>query len=219
MVFPVETEEREKWRALSVCQDHLRKVLDIVRKVTQMVDIFTKNDVESAQQTFNEIRKMEDEVNSVRRRVVRELAEIGGILTSREDYLRFVNQTGEIADLCEGIAFRLLEILERGWKGFLEVKTGVLKLSEAMFETVMKLRETTLTLNYSATKTIEKAREVEVAERLVDDIYRELEIQILNSNIELPVLLLLRDITQLLEDVSDKAEDASDAVRILAFAM
>jgi hypothetical protein len=38
MVFPVETEEKVKRRALSVCQDHLRRVLDISRKISQMVE-------------------------------------------------------------------------------------------------------------------------------------------------------------------------------------
>jgi len=46
-----------------------------------------------------------------------------------------------------------------------------------------------------------------------------LEVKIINSNLEIPVMLLLKDITQLLENAADKAEDASDAARILSFAM
>ncbi len=76
-----------------------------------------------------------------------------------------------------------------------------------------------MTLNYGASKVSEKSRDVEVAERVVDDLYRDLEVKVLNSNIEIPVLLLLRDVLQLMEDAADKAEDASDAARILAFAM
>jgi len=219
MVFPVETEERVKRRALSICQDHLRKVLEVARKVTQMVDSFAKGDRESAQQFFSEILKMEEEVDAARRMVAQELAEIGGVLTSREDFLRFTNQANEIADFCEGIGFRLLEIMDKGWKVPSDIKDGLMKLSEGMFEAVTKLRETAMTLNYSSTKALEKAREVEVAERVMDDLYRELEIKIISSHMEIPVLLLLRDITQLFEAVSDKAEDASDAARILAFAM
>ena len=64
-----------------------------------------------------------------------------------------------------------------------------------------------------------KAREVEAAERIVDDLYRGLELKILNSKLEFPVMLLLRDVIQLLEDTADKAEDASDAARVLAFTM
>jgi predicted phosphate transport protein (TIGR00153 family) len=219
MVFPAETEERVKRRALSICQDHLRKVLEVARKITQMVDSFAKGDRESAQQLFTEILKMEEEVDAARRMVTQELAEIGGVLTSREDFLRFTNQANEIADFCEGIGFRLLEIMDKGWKVPSDIKDGLMKLSEGMFEAVTKLRETAMTLNYSSSKALEKAREVEVAERVMDDLYRELEIKIISSRMEIPVLLLLRDVTELFEAVSDKAEDASDAARILAFAM
>jgi len=215
----VETEERVRRRALSTCQDHLRKVVEVTRKVTQMVDSFVKGDRDSARQFFSEIIKMEDEVDVAGRRVARELADIGGILTSREDFLRFTNQVNEIADFCEGIGFRLLAIMDKKWKVPREIKKGLMELSDGMFESVNKLRETTITLNYSSTKALEKTLEVEAAERAVDDLFRELEVKILSSDMEIPALLLLREAAQLLEDASDKAEDASDAARILAFAM
>jgi uncharacterized protein Yka (UPF0111/DUF47 family) len=66
---------------------------------------------------------------------------------------------------------------------------------------------------------MEKAKDVEVAERAVDELYRGLEIKLLSSKIEFPALILLRDVLQLLEDSADKAEDAADAARILSFIM
>jgi len=219
MVFPVETEERVKRRALTICQDHLRKVVEITRKVPQLVDNFVKGNKASVKQLHTEIRKAEEEVDVARRSVAQELAEIGAILISREDFLRFTSLSSEMADFCEGIAFRLLEITDRGYKVPLDIKKGLAKLSDAMFETVSKLRETVMTLNYGSAKASEKAREVEVAERVVDDLYRDLEVKVLSSQIEIPALLLLRDVLQLMEDVADKAEDAADAARILAFAI
>lgn len=219
MVLPVETEERVKRRALSVCQDHLRKVLEITRKVPQMVDCFADDDQESAKQVFTEITKTEQEVDKTRRVVSEELAQIGAILINREDFLRFTNLASEIADFCEGIAFWLLSIMERGWKVPSDIKEALVKLAEFSLDTVIKLRETAITLSYGSSKTLEKAKEVEIAEQVVDELYRELEVKIINSNLEIPAMLLLRDVTQLLENVADKAEDASDAARILSFAM
>ncbi len=217
----METEEKVKRRALSVCQDHLRRVLDISRKISQMVDCFVKGDKNLARDLLAEIKKSEKDVIVARRAVSRELAEIGAILMSREDFLRFTSLTSEIADFCEGIAFRLLEIMEKGWKVPTDIKEGMVKLSDAVFETISKLRETAMTLNYGASKALEKAREVEVemAERIVDDLYRELEVMVINSNMGIPPMLLLRDVIQLLEDAADKAEDASDTARILAFTL
>jgi len=217
LVLPAETEERVKRRALSVCQDHLRKVLELTRKVPQIIDCFIRNDKEKARQLFTEIRGGEDEVDKARRLVSQELAEIGAILLSREDFLRFTNLTSEIADFSEGIAFRLVEIMEHNWNIPMDIKKDLLKLSEAVFEAVLKLRETAMVLSYGSTKAMEKAKDVEVAERVVDELYRELEIKLLNSKLDFPALILLRDVLQLLEDSADKAEDAADAARILSF--
>jgi predicted phosphate transport protein (TIGR00153 family) len=218
-VLPAETEERVKRRALNVCQDHVRKVLDLTRKVPQMIDYFMKNDKDRATQLFNEVTGGEAEVDKARRLVSQELAEIGAILLSREDFLRFTNLTSEIADFSEGIAFRLVEMMQHNWNVPMDIKKDLLKLSEAVFETVLKLREMVMALNYGSTKTMEKARDVEIAEQNVDALYRELEIKLLGSKVDFPALILLRDVLQLLEDSADKAEDASDAARILSFMM
>jgi predicted phosphate transport protein (TIGR00153 family) len=184
-----------------------------------MFDCFIKGDKAAARKLFVEIRKNEEEIDGARRTVSQELAEIGAILISREDFLRFTNLSSEIADFCEGIAFWLLQIIERDWKVPSEIKKDLLKLSEAVLETVLKLRETSITLSYGSPKTLEKARDVEMAERAVDEAYREVELKIINANVTSPVLVLLRDIIKLLEDSADKAEDAADAARILSFAI
>jgi predicted phosphate transport protein (TIGR00153 family) len=219
VVLPSETEERVKRRALSVCQEHLRRVFDLTRKVPQIIDCFMRNDKERARQFFDEIRVGEDEVDKAGHLVSQELAEIGAILLSREDFLRFTNLTSEIADFSDGIAFRLTEIMQHNWNVPSDIKKDLLRLSEATLETVLKLRETMMVLNYGSAKAMEKAKDVELAERVVDDIYRQLEIKLLSSKTDFPALLLLRDVLQLLEDSADKAEDAADALRILSFMM
>jgi uncharacterized protein Yka (UPF0111/DUF47 family) len=178
-----------------------------------------RNDKEKAKQLFTEIRSGEEEVDKARRLVSQELAEIGAILLSREDFLRFTNLTSEIADFSEGIAFRLVEIMEHNWNVSGDIKKDLLKLSEAVLDAVVRLRETVMVLSYGPAKAMEKAKDVEVAERAVDELYREFEIKLLSSKLEFPALILLRDVLQLLEDSADKAEDAADAARILSLIM
>lgn len=216
MVFPVETEERVKRRALNVSRDHLREVVDISRKISQLVTVFVNGETNMAQELFVDIKKHQNSVNIAQRNVSRELAEIGAILMSREDFLRFTNLTSDISDYCEGIAFRLVQIMERGWKVPKQIKIDLVKLSDAVFDTINKLRETVMTLNYGVSKALEKAREVDTAERIVDDYYRQLEVDIIDSKMDLPPMFLLLTVVQHLEDAADKAKDASDAARILA---
>jgi len=219
LVLPAETEERVKRRALSACSDNLRKVVDVSRKIPQLVECFASGDKESVKKLATEVRAGAEEVVNSRRMVSQELAEIGAILISREDFLRFTNLSSEIADFSEGIAFYLIEIMEHKWVISTDIKNDLLKLSSAVLDAVLKLRETMMVLNYGSQKTLERAKDVEIAERIVDEHYRMLTIKVLSSKLDTPVLLLLRDVLQLLENSADKAEDAADTARMLSMVM
>jgi len=215
----MEAEPRAKRRALSLCQDHLRKVIEVARKTIQMIDAFIAGDEPSITRLHDEIEKLGEEVMDSKRNVTRDLVEIGAILLNREDFLRFTYVISEIADLYKGISFRLLVMFERKWSLPQIIKEGIAELSEAVFTAMMKLREAVFILGYSSPQIFEKAREVEVAEKRVDNIYRKLEILLLEQDLNVSTMLLVRDVIQLLEDTADKIEDASDAVRILALAI
>lgn len=218
-MLPMEAEPRAKRRALSLCQEHLRKVIEVTRKTIQMIDAFIAGDEALITRLHDEIEKLGDEVMDSKRDVTRDLVEIGAVLLNREDFLRFAYVTSEIADLYKGISFRLLVMFKRKWALPQIIKDGIVELSEAVFSAVMKLREAVFILGYSSSQIFEKAREVEVAEKQVDNIYRRLEILLLEQDLNISTMLLARDVIQLLEDAADKIEDASDAVRILALSI
>src|SRR4030042_3883664 len=141
MVLPSETEERVKRRALNACQDNLRKVLDVNRKIPQLVEYFASGDKENVRKLLSEIKVGEEEVVKSRRVVSLELAEIGAILYAREDFLRFTNLSSEIADFSEGIAYYLLEIMEHNWVVPADIRKDLQKLADSVLDTVLKLRE------------------------------------------------------------------------------
>jgi len=193
--------------------------MNVYRKITQLLDTFAEENQNSLSTIYKEVQDLSDEVDSSKRIVAQELVEIGAILLNREDFLRFTDVTSEIADFCKGIAFRISQLTERGWSVPLNLRKETSNLAGAVFEAFAKLRDTFLMLNYGSPKVLEKAKDVEAAERKVDNMYRQLEIGILSSGMNIPTLLLMRDIIQLLEDAADKIEDAADATRILAFAV
>jgi uncharacterized protein len=197
----------------------MRKVVDVSRKIPQLVEHFASGDKENVRKLFSDIKTGEEEVIKARRMVSQELAEIGAILYAREDFLRFTNLSSEIADFSEGIAYYLLEIMEHNWTVPSDIKKDLLKLSLATLDATLKLRETMMVLNYGSQKTLERAKDVEIAERIVDDQYRALTIKVLSAKLDTPVLLLLRDVLQLLENSADKAEDAADAARMVSWIM
>lgn len=219
MVFPIETEPRIKRRALSLCQEHLRKVIEVARKTAQMIDAFVAGDMSSATHLYEEVQRLSEEVAASKRTVAQELAEVGSILISREDFLRFIFVTSGISELCKGVSFRVMAMIEHKWDLPEDIKKGLAELSSAMLNAMMRLRDMTFALNYGSSQVSMKAREVEQVEKEVDNLYRRLEITVLERNMNMPQVLLARDIIRFLEDITDKIEEASDNARILALAL
>lgn len=145
-----------------------------------------------------------------------ELTEAGAILLSRENFLRLIATCSEISDYAGGIATRMAEVAARKWKPDKKILDKLTKLSEASLTSVVKLRETVYLLSFDAERTSEMAKEVEVAESVVDSLYRKLDFEIAESNMKIPMILVLRDVAGFLEEIADKAEDAADAARALS---
>jgi uncharacterized protein Yka (UPF0111/DUF47 family) len=97
-----------------------------------------------------------------------------------------------------------------------ELREYLFNMSKNVLKTVTNLRETVLSLAYSRSRAIDMAKNVEIAEYAVDEIFREIEVLILDAGMNLRTTLILRDLAQFLEDIADKAEDAIDSTRILA---
>lgn len=217
MAFSRESEEQIRRMVLDICQDHIRKVLEAVRELSSMVyDLSTSTGSGAMDNHLEQIKKLKEDAAEHKRVLLNELAETGMLLMNREDFLRFVVQVDEIVHLCEGAAYRIAFMTKRKIKVKKDLLEALFNLSKNVLKTVTNLRETVLALTYSRAKAIEMARSVEIAEYATDEIFREIEITIIDAKLDLGSTLLLRDLTQFLEDIADKAEDAIDSTRVLA---
>lgn len=217
MAFPRETEEQIKRIVLDICQDHVRKVLDCVRELTLMIENFTTNTKpRQIEEHLSKIRKFKEETTEVKKGLLVELAEAGVLLLNREDFLRLVDQVTEIADASLGIAFRVNHMTRLKLELDSTMRKNLLNLAKNTLKTVTSLRETILALTYDRTKALDMARNVDLAEYAVDDLWRDIEMRIISLKSDVPTILLLKDIAQMLEDIADKSEDAANTARILA---
>ncbi|MDQ1280900.1 MAG: uncharacterized protein QG670_2163 [Thermoproteota archaeon] len=217
MTFPRETEDQIKRMVLDITQDHIRKVMDSVRELSTMMQDFSDNtDLGKMDDHLTQIRRLKEEATEQKRILLNELAETGMLLMNREDFLRLAIQIDEIVDYCEGAAYRISTMTKKKMKLKKDLLESLFNLSKNVLKTVTNLRETILSLTYSRTKAIEMAKSVEIAEYAVDEMFREIEMKIIDAKLELGTTLLLRDLAQFLEDIADKAEDAIDSTRVLA---
>jgi predicted phosphate transport protein (TIGR00153 family) len=190
--------------------------LEAVRELVNMVADLVEKNLKDMENHATAIKKLKEEAAERKRLLLRELAESGMLLLNREDFLRLAVQVGEIADLCEGAAYRIVYIAKHKIKLTDELREGLFSLSKNVLKTVTNLRETILSLSYSRQRAIEMSKNVEVAEYAVDEMYREIEIRIIEADLDIGSTLILWSLAGLLEDISDKAEDAIDSTRVLA---
>jgi uncharacterized protein Yka (UPF0111/DUF47 family) len=215
MVFPAEATLRLRRRSLQVCQELMRLVVDTVRETVNQTTAFQKGELKTAEDSYATVTELKEKAMETKRALTNELIEAGAILLSREDFLRLAAPITEMSDLAEGASFRLKELAARKIKIPKEVATDLANLGEGVLNSVLRLREIVISLSYDPSKVEELAKNVESSERIVDTLYRSTETRIIFGRMEVPALIMLRDVANLLEEIADKTEDAADSARIL----
>lgn len=216
MVFPVESEDRFMRNQLMLCQDHARMVVEVFRKILIMIDDIIKGDFDELDQRLEEVEKLYYDSREVRRTMMKELHSTGVMIVDQEGLYRLIGKSGEVMDHIEGIGFRLWEMGERRWIIPRKVGEGLTEMADAALETLVRLRESLMSLSFNSDKAVFLTHGVDEGERRVDALYRTLDLEIITSESGLPVILIMRDIAEKIEDMIDRAEEEADIIRILA---
>lgn len=217
-MFTGEAEIQAKRRTLAVLQDESRRVLDASRELSLAFAALLKNDQKGFQAAQDRIRKAEDDVESLRRTLTRELAEIGTMMMNREDVLRAAYNVEDIAGYLSGIAFKFSQVkrdaLRRG-----KFRDEVKGLVDMSIEALQRMNDLVRALAMNPTNAIHLANDVQKIEKEIDDKYRMLSARLLREVKSVKDLIVLRDILQSIEDMVDRCLTASDSVTILALGL
>jgi len=215
MVFRVTMGNRTLRGLIAICQDYTREVVELFRKVVSMLEDLAKEERSSIKVKLKEVEALHRRSSEIERSLIKELNDVGELLANREDFFRLTDKLGEMADYMEGLGVIIGDAAEIGGKVPSRVKEGVVKLSEVTLQALLKFRESLLALGESSPRTLDLAKQVEELEREVDALHRKIDLEVITSKVELPLILLLRDIIQYLENTTDKIEEAAELVRIL----
>ncbi|MGQ9679813.1 MAG: DUF47 domain-containing protein [Candidatus Bathyarchaeia archaeon] len=216
MVFPLESEDRTMRNLLMLSQDHIRSVIEMFRKVLVMIDGLKRGDYKTVEENFREVGKIHEDSLKLKRSILKEIHESGGVLVNREDFYRLISKSGDIIDYIESIAYRIEAISMKRWKMQNEILEGLIRISNAAFETLTRLRESLISLSLNPEKAIELTKDVDEGERRVDEIYRELYMILFTSKTELALILSVKDILEEIDLMVDAAEEEADLIRLLA---
>ena len=217
-MYSGELEVQAKRKALAVLHDEINRILNSARDLSALTASLTRGDEKDIQSCLVRMRNSEEDVENLRRKITREVAEIGSLMAYREDILRTAYIMDDIAGYISGVAFRLASMkissLKKG-----KFDDDVKLLIGMVVDAIFKLNEMARALSINPSSTIELAEEVQRLERLVDAKYRSIVIKALNDISVTRDLLLLKDAVEGIEGMADKCQEASDSLTILALSM
>ncbi|MFB3114029.1 MAG: DUF47 domain-containing protein, partial [Nitrosopumilaceae archaeon] len=181
-------------------------------------ELMVKKDKAGIKSAFEHISTIEDEVEDLRRKITREVAEVGGLIMNRENLLNTAYTMDEIAGYITGIAFKLSNVKPSTLKNS-GMDKEITKLIELVVDEVYKLNEVIRSLNTNTGNSIDLAQETQSIEREIDIKYREATIKILNEVSNTKELLLLKDVIEGIEEMADKCQRVSDSFIMLALSL
>jgi predicted phosphate transport protein (TIGR00153 family) len=209
------TGNRAENKAIGIAQDHAAVVLQAAKALRMMIEDWMEGQKERQKELFNKLADLERQADSIKRSLLDELS-VSETMLRRSDYFRLAMTMDNIADICEATAWDLTGLED--YKPDAQLKKQIQTMLDSIDAAVYKMRQAILLLAQNSSKAIELAMEVDAAERSVDEGHRKILQWLYKSNLDILVLLRLKDLTQHLEEIADAAEDAADAIRIIAVA-
>ena len=217
-MYSGELEVQAKRKAIAVLQDEINRILNASRELSTLPELLVKKNKTDVKTKLEQISSLEDEVENLRRKITRDVADVGGLIMNRENILNTAYTMDEIAGYITGIAFKLSNI---------KVKTlttenfdkELTELIELVVDQVYKLNEIIRSLNTDSGKSVEFAQETQKIEREIDIKYRNMSIKALDTISNTKELLLMKDIIEGIEEMADKCQEVSDSFILLALSI
>ena len=217
VMYSGELEVQAKRKAVAVLQDEINRILNAGRSLSQLPELIVKKDKAGIKDAMEQITSLEEEVESLRRKITRDVADVGGLILNRENLLNTAYTMDEIAGYITGIAFKLSNIKASTLKSS-KLDGDLTELIELVVDEIYKLNEIIRSLNTDSAKSIELAQDTQKIEREIDIKYRQMVLKSLDISTT-KEMLLMKDTIEGIEEMADKCQEVSDSFILLALSL
>ena len=217
VMYSGELEVQAKRKAVAVLQDEINRILNAGRSLSQLPELIVKKDKAGIKDAMEQITSLEEEVESLRRKITRDVADVGGLILNRENLLNTAYTMDEIAGYITGIAFKLSNIKASTLKSS-KLDGDLTELIELVVDEIYKLNEIIRSLNSDSAKSIELAQDTQKLEREIDIKYRKMVLKALEISTT-SEMLLMKDTIEGSEEMADKCQEVSDSFILLALSL
>jgi hypothetical protein len=217
-VYSGELEVQAKRKAIAVLQDEINRILNAARELATLPELMVKKDKPKIKNALDQISTIEEDVENLRRKITREVADVGGLIMNRENILNTAYTMDEIAGYITGIAFKLSNVKPATLKSS-TIDKDLTILMELVVDEIYKLNEVIRNLTNNEANAIDIAQETQAIEREIDIKYRQTTIKLLNEVSNTKELLLLKDVIEGIEEMADRCQNVSDSFIMLALSL
>ena len=217
-MYSGELEVQAKRKAIAVLQDEINRILNAGRVLSALPRMLVNKDTAGVKDALDQISSIEEEVENLRRKITRDVSDVGGLIINRENLLNTAYTMDEIAGYITGISFKLSNLKIKTLKTK-NLDKELTELIELVVDEIYKLNEIIRSLNTDSAKSIELAQETQKIERNIDIKYRKMTIIALNEITATKELLLIKDVIEGIEEMADKCQEVSDSFILLALSL
>ena len=217
-MYSGELEVQAKRKAIAVLQDEINRILNAGRVLSALPRMLVNKDTAGVKGALDQISSIEEEVENLRRKITRDVSDVGGLIINRENLLNTSYTMDEIAGYITGISFKLSNLKIKTLKTK-NLDKELTELIELVVDEIYKLSEIIRSLNTDSAKSIELAQETQKIERNIDIKYRKMTIIALNEITTTKELLLIKDVIEGIEEMADKCQEVSDSFILLALSL
>ncbi len=219
-------ERSREVRAIKMLQEHASLISSLTNNLSQAIEESVQGRASDAEKRCKIIDMIENEVDAIGRKIIRELARGELPPADRGDLMRLARRVDMIADWAQASS-RILAVLMQDigkiWGGSGKLGDVCVKIGETLDQCMQKVLES---INYTAEGDIdgmlESADRVERLEEEVDGLYQKARKEMLASDkleVNVGVMIVFSQFLESLENTADKCEDVCDQIRVIALSI
>jgi predicted phosphate transport protein (TIGR00153 family) len=210
-------ERRRRTKVLDLAQEQITKALDTVTLLHQIIQNISESKKKDALQRFEQLYKVEKEVDLLRTEVFKELSKGTALFTEhREDLMHLVKRLDTLADYVKDAA-RCVKILsdsqipEELWEQAVHTTSSLVECATALRTSIEKI-------TIDPTAALKSAEKVDQIENEIDQDYIQNKSSLIkySEHTNCGSITIFNDLFEFIEQAADMCADTADYIVILA---
>ena len=210
-------EKRRRTKALDLAHEQITKALDTVNLLHQAIKNISQGKKKEAMQHAENLFKVEEEVDKLRKEVFAELSKGAALLADyREDLLHLVKRLDTLADHVKDAA-RCVEMLIDAQVPR-ELYESMAHMTSVLVDCAQALRMSIEKIPDAPDQALKGAERVEEIEHEIDNIYLKTKASFVKygEKVNCGTMVILDDLAEFIEQAADMCADTADYIVVLA---